>query len=327
MLEIYAGTYANLTIAQQTAVNSLTVRRYVEDYYYLGNYLETEMNLLPGNQEFEYEYQCWYKRIENAFSLYDENTRIVVIFLKTCSESIIPLASFRIIHGTNKNAMISQSIGNIHSSIPTHRLLKSFAYTSFPNFNPDAISECEISECTRRVTLKKDEIDHLISLGLMSKAEADHFFVHHFNHLMVASVRYCDENSRGVLLNLRPFHANALRKKGLNVISLYSQGVEPTAFAIDSVKNVLAPLFQRWKSELKKYESALEEKGIPATIKELSKREIAEWQYCNVQLPVIILFDKDFFSTLEQLEHDLQKEHKYFRYTLNPKENTEAYNS
>ena len=80
MLQVYAGPYANLSVEQQKAITKMTTQRYVEDYYYLSEYLKSQMDLEPGTGEYKRHYEEWYTRIEDAFSAFDE-THMWLLYL------------------------------------------------------------------------------------------------------------------------------------------------------------------------------------------------------------------------------------------------------
>src|SRR4051794_7471993 len=109
MLEVYAGLYKNLTPEQQGAVTDLTVKRYVEDYMYLSDFLMNEMNLKHGSVAFITEYKRWNMKVEKLFSKYDDNTYISAIFLHGNGDAPTPLAAFRTVHGTNNQMSIIET--------------------------------------------------------------------------------------------------------------------------------------------------------------------------------------------------------------------------
>ena len=178
MFEIYVGLYKNLTPWQQNAITYLTVTRYLEDYYYLPDWLETELKLIPGTPAFKKTYHEHVEQITNAFSSYDDHTYISAIFYKGHRHLPVALSAIRSIHGARKDVMLSDSIGSPAASIPTHKLLQSFSYPDLPRFKASNVSEAEVCECSRRATISRQEIGKLIERGVIDSSDAQHFFRH-----------------------------------------------------------------------------------------------------------------------------------------------------
>jgi hypothetical protein len=241
-------------------------------------------------------------------------------FLKRYNTGPLALASMRIVHGSKKNLLISNSIGSSESSIPMHRLLQSFSYPKLKDFNPFKITETQVCECSRRAALNKREIIELVKENVMTKEEGEYFLQHCFNHLLVGLTRYCVKEASAFVFNLRPYHAYHFKSLGLNLVPLFSEGVEPTKDAIDE-RNVLSPLFTKWTNELQKcFQQMSFEQGIASAIKEIYKsneeqdRAILGWKHCNIPLPFLLLIDKKYHSTVQRVENLIAKDDALYNF-------------
>lgn len=324
MFEIYAGLYKNLTAFQQKAVTDLTVKRYLEDYYYLSDWLRTELKLMPGSLAFKKFYHEYVEKITNAFSAYDDSTYISAIFYKSHKHLPLALSTIRSIHGVRKDVMLSDSIGSEAASIPTHKLLQRFSYPYLPYFNADKVSEAEVCECSKRATVSKQEIIKLICQGVIDPLDAQHFFRHCTDHILVAHSKFLHQNLKACIFNMRPFHTHSFILRGIKFIPLFNEGVEPTQYALDGKKTVLAPLFAKWPGELQKISPHIMEKySVSEAIKQLNQsfistnEHLSGWKSCNIPLPFLLLFDEHWYSIVERIEHELCKESMFFEYNIN----------
>jgi hypothetical protein len=324
MLEIYAGFYKNLTSCQQKAVTNLTVKRYTEDYYYLSDWVKTELKLMPGTPAFKKAYHEHVEQITNAFSLYDDHTYISAIFSESQKHPPLALSAARSIHGARKEVMLSHSIGSQTASVPTHKLLQSFSYPDLPYFKANTVSEAEVCECSRRATLNRQQITKLIYKGVIGPLDGRHFLKHCTDHLLVTHWKFLQQNTRACIFNMRPFHTHMFALRGIKFIPLFSEGVEPTQYALDHKKTVLAPLFAKWPHELQKISPGiLEQHSMSEAIKSLSQSFISThinlrgWKSCNIPLPFLLLFDEQWYFIINRINKELCKESMFFRYNLN----------
>ena|GEM_PF-6273552 len=324
MLEIYIGHYKNLTSCQQKAVTDLTVNRYLEDYYYISDWLKTELKLIPGTRAFKKIYREHVEKVTTAFSLYDDHTYISAIFYKSHKHPPIALSTARNIHGSRKDVMLADSIGSQTASIPTHKLLQSFSYPDLQYFKADRVSEAEVCECSRRATINRQQIRQLIGKGVIGAVDARHFFRHCTDHILVAHCKFLQQNTKACIFNMRPFHTHSFIVRGIQFIPLFTEGVEPTQFALDNKKTVLAPLFAKWPGELQKISQGILEKySVSEAIKHLWQNFISThinlrgWKSCNIPLPFLLVFDEQWYSFIKRIERELYKESMLFKYNLN----------
>lgn len=324
MFEIYAGLYKNLTPYQQKAVTDLTVKRYLEDYYYLPDWLKTELKLMPGTLAFKTAYYEYVERITKAFSLYDDYTYISVIFYKNNRRLPLALSAARSIHGAREEVMLSDSIGSHAATIPTHKLLQSFSYPDLPGFNSKSLSEADVYECSRRATISRQQIRKLINTGVIDSLNAQHFFRHCTDHILVAHCKFLQQNTKACIFNMRPFLTNSFIMRGIKFISLFNEGVEPTQYALDNKQTVLAPLFLKWPAELEKnFPGIMEKYAVGEAIKHLwesftnTNINLKGWKSCNIPLPFLLLFDEHWYAVIDRIDRELSKESMFFEYNVN----------
>jgi hypothetical protein len=324
MFEIYAGLYKNLTPCQQKAVTNLTVKRYLDDYYYLSDWLKTELKLLPGTAAFKRAYHEHVERITSAFSSYDDYTHISVIFYKSHRHLPLALSAARSIHGARNNVMLSDSIGSQRASIPTHKLLQSFSYPDLPCFKANSVSEAEVYECSRRVTISRQQIRKLIYEGVIKPDDAQHFFRHCTDHILVTHCKFLQQNAKASIFNMRPFHTHSFILRDIKFIPLFTKGVEPTQYALDDKQTVLAPLFSKWPAELEKISpDIMKNYSVSEAIKHLwegftsTNIALRGWKSCNIPLPFLLLFDEHWYSIINRIERELCKESMFFEYNIN----------
>jgi len=324
MFEIYAGLYKNLTPLQQKAVTDLTVTRYLEDYIYISDWLKTELKLIPGTWAFKKAYYEYVQRIKTAFSTYDDYTYISVIFYKSNRGVPLALSSARIIHGSRKDHMLSDTIGSEETSIPTHKLLQSFSYPRLPGFKADRTSEAEVCECSRRVTISRQQLNKLIYQGVIDPLDAQHFLRHSTDHILAAHYKFLLQNTKAGIFNMRPFHVHSFALRGIKFIPLFNGGVEPTKYALDNQKTVLAPIFTKWPAELQKLSPGIMGKySVSEAIRNLwksfitAKIDLRGWESCNIPLPFLLLFDEQLHSAIGRIDKELCKESMFFEYNIN----------
>ena len=202
---------------------------------------------------------------------------------------------------------MAQSIGRADSSIPTHTLLQSFHYPQLPDFDPNVVTEAEIFEASRLVTGDRELIEQLASTGAMNQAEIQAVLTSAFDELIVSAVRnaHALTHMAGWIFNVKPKLAVSLKlRKGLNLISLYSQGVEPTAQALSSALD--KPYFHRWHTELfKLIPEAIVQEGMLAAVRYMAGRDIRDWQDCEVSLPYLVVNNAEFENAIQKLEAKL----------------------
>ncbi len=320
MLTLYTGLYGNLSAARQQAIHTLTVRRYVKDIYHLDAHLQQSEGLTPGTPEFEQAYAAKYQQIRQALAEFDDHTYVSAILLSDAAGDWIALASMRILQGKRSDVAVGQSIGCADSSIPTHTLLQSFHYPQLPNFDAATVTEAEICEISRLVAADHELAEQLIRAGVMSPAEIQAVLSSAFDELIVNFYRNEIPAMKVAawIFNIKPKLAASLKlRKGLNLIPLYAQGVEPTARALNGALD--KPYFQRWHTELfKLLPDEIVQQGMLAAVRYMASRDIREWQDCELSLPYLLLNDDEFDSTIQKLEaklaqrsYELMKEMTY----------------
>ena len=128
-----------------------------------------------------------------------------------------------------------------------------------------------------------------------------------FDELIVTCYRTGNAATRvaGWIFNVKPKLAVALKlRKGLNLVPLYSQGVEPTALALNSALD--KPYFHRWHSELfKLIPEAIVHEGMLAAVRYMAGRDIRDWQDCEVSLPYLLVNNDELECAIEKLETKL----------------------
>lgn len=305
MLTLYTGLYENLTAAQQRAILKLTMRRYVEAIH-LPEYLEHTQGLTAGTLEYEQTYATYMDSIQETLSSFDQRTYVSALLLPDGAEDWIALASMRSLWGQGPVA-VARSIGQADSSIPTHILLQAFQYPHRPDFDPNVVTEAEIFEASRLVTGDRELIERLVSTGAMSQAEIHAVLASAFDELIVSAVRnaHALTSMAGWIFNVKPKLAVSLKlRKGLNLIPLYTQGVEPTAQALSSALD--KPYFHHWHTELfKLIPEAIVHEGMLAAVRYMADRDIREWQDCEVSLPYLVVNNAEFESAIQKLEAKL----------------------
>jgi hypothetical protein len=307
MLTLYTGLYENLTAAQQRAIHKLTVHRYVDDIYHLDAHLQQVEDLTPGTPEFERAYAAQYAQIHNALAESDDHTYVSAILLSDQAEEWIALAAMRTLLGKRADVTVAHSIGHADSSIPTHTLLQAFHYPSLSDFDPEVVTEAEIFEVSRLAAADHGIAEQLIRTGVMSQAELQAVLTSAFDELIVNSYRTGNAATHvaGWIFNVKPKLAAALKlRKGLNLIPLYSLGVEPTAQALNSALD--KPYFHRWHAELfKLLPDTIVHEGMLAAVRYLAGRDIREWQDCELSLPYLLANNAELECAIEKLEAKL----------------------
>ena len=306
MLTLYTGLYRNLSPAQERAVHKLTARRYVDDIYQLDAHLQQSEGLTPGTPEFEWAYAAMYAQIQQGLAAFDDRTYVSAILLSDDVGGWNALASMRTLWGQGDVA-VAQSIGRAESSIPTHTLLKSFQYPRLPDFDPNVVTEAEIFEASRLVTGDQTLVEQLVSSGEMAETEIRAVLSAAFEELIVSAVRNAHALTQmaGIIFNVKPKLAVSMKlRKGLNLIPLYSQGVEPTALALSAELD--KPYFRRWHSQLfKLLPDEIAQQGLLAGVRYMAARDIREWQGCELSLPYLIVNNDEFERAIRKLEAKL----------------------
>jgi hypothetical protein len=309
MLTLYTGLYGNLSPAQQRAIHKLTERRYVEEIYHLDAHLQQSEGLAPGTPEFERAYKSKYEQIQQALAKFDDRTYVSAILLSDETAEWIALASMRSLWGRRADVPVAHSIGHADSSIPSHVLLQSFQYPHSPDFDPDVVTEAEIFEASRLVAGDRALMEQVVNTGAMSESEIQAVLALAFDELIVSAVRNAHALTQmaGWIFNVKPKLAVSLKlRKGLNLIPLYSQGVEPTARALSAALD--KPYFHRWHTELFKLLPAeIVQQGMLAAVRYMASRDIREWQDCELSLPYLVVNNAEFENAIQKLEAKLAK--------------------
>lgn len=313
MLTLYTGMYENLTASQKRAVHQLTVRRYIDDIYHLQDYLQRTESLVPGTPEFESTFAVRYEQIQEALAHYDQRTYVSVIFLPDRDQDWIALASMRVVRGKHTDMIVTQSIGQADSSIPTHTLLRSFKYPQHRNFDPDTVTEERIYEVSRLVTADRELVEQLIQSGITTQAEIQSVLIWAFDELIINSYQTGKTvgTVAGWIFNIKPKLALLLKlKKGLNLVPLFSCGAEPTDLALSSNPDKL--YFQRWHAELYKLiPNTIERDGTLAAVQYLASRDVHEWLDCEISLPYLLIHNEELEVAINKLETNLIQHRSY----------------
>jgi hypothetical protein len=303
-LVLYAGPYAGLCSGQRRAIHALTVRRYVDDIYHLKEYLEVSEGLHAGTPEFECAYQAKREGIEAALAAFDDRTYVAAILLSHGSDRWTALASMRSIWGRRTEVPLAFSIGCSESSIPTHTLLTSFRYPNLPGFDPEAVTEAEVFEVSRLVTADRTVQEELVSSGAMTESVFRTVLAGAFDELIISTARNGQAVTRvsAWIFNVKPRLAAALRmREGLNLIPLYSEGVEPTEGALTNPLD--RPYFCRWHDELAKAAPPeVARQGAKAVVRYMASHEIRAWHHCDATLPFLLLNDAGLECAIQKLE-------------------------
>jgi hypothetical protein len=150
-------------------------------------------------------------------------------------------------------------------------------------------------------------IEQLVKTGAMSQAEIQAVLASSFDELIVSAVRnaHALASMAGWIFNVKPKLAVSLKlRKGLNLIPLYSQGVEPTAQALSSALD--KPYFHRWHTELfRLIPDTIVHQGMLAAVRYMAGRDIREWQDCEVSLPYLVVNNAEFEAAIQKLEAKL----------------------
>lgn len=309
MLTRYNGLYENLTPTQRQAIHRLTVCRYVEDIYHLSAHLQQVEGLTPGTPAFEQAFATKHTQIDGALAGYDKRTYVSAILMPDRDHGWIALASMRVLHGQRTHVVVADSIGHAASSIPTHRLLQSFEYPQLPDFDPNEVSESQISEVSRLVTADCALVEQVVHSGMIGQTELRAVLMSAFDELLVNFYRAGTPAVQvvGWIFNIKPRLARALKsKKRLNLVPLFSQGAEPTKLALTSSPDKL--YFERWHGELYKLiPDSIGRDGTLAAVRYLASRDVSEWSNCEISLPYMLLHDDAFKCAIDRLETNLAR--------------------
>lgn len=299
----YVGRFSGLSQAQQSAVTDLTVRRYIDEIYDIGTYLEHSKGLRRGSLEFHEASRAYHGEIREALARYDESTYLSALLFRHRTGEWTAVAAMRMIHGRGQGAPLSQTIGRADSSLPTHRLLESFCYPQLPNFNPDAVTESQLFEASRLVCPDKTVHTRLTDSGEMSETEYRAMQSGAFDVLMVSAKRFVGAMfpTASWIFNVKPRLAAALRiRQGLDLIPLYLNGVQPTAQALSSTVDQL--YFHRWNQELLNMApTQVADKGIAAVVRHLSGCSLRVWQDCAASLPYLVVSGASFDAAINKI--------------------------
>ena len=320
MLTLYTGRYEELLPSQQDAIHQLTVRRYVEDIYHLHAHLQQFESLIPDTPKFEQVHANYFEQIEQALSRFDERTYVAAILLCDQANQWYALASMRYLKGQREDVVVSRSIGRTDSSIPTHRLLDGFQYPKLPDFDPDALTEMELTEVSRLVIADQEQIERVIHLGLLCQEELQSLMTAAVTEMIVSFYRAGNPGIQvaGLIFNVKPKLAAMLKlRKGINLLPLFAEGTEPTPLALSAMPDRL--YFERWHANLfELIPETIKLHGTRAAVKYLAGRDTHEWIDCEISLPYLVVNNSGYQYSIENLERQLARHRRYeFRERLN----------
>jgi hypothetical protein len=295
MLTLFSGPFSDMTPAEQDAVNDLTLQRYLES-----------MHLTPetGLHGDAYDFYC--EAFRRELNRIDGNTFICAVFLES-SDGPTPLGAMRTLKGSRSDVRLSSSVGQACSSVPSHTLLKNFAYPVRSDFDADQLSESDVLECSRLAIASRTQLKGVIAAGLMKPEEVlavrprllDELIVHSYRRAMNGSHRCA-----GWLFNVKPRLAGTLHTKGLDLLPLFGDGVEPVdeALAPDAFS---ALYFSTWRSELRKVIPDVDQLGIHSAIRQLVQHDPAALRACEISLPFLLVCNGHLESAIQELETKL----------------------
>ena len=313
MFTLFTGRFEDLLPAQQEAIHQLTVRRYVEDIYHLSAHLQQFEGLSPDTPEFERVYASHFEQIKQALSHFDERTYLAAILLCDSSNHWYAIASMRYLKGQRGDLVVSESIGCAESSLPTHRLLNGFQYPMLPDFDPDTVTETDISEVSRLVVADQEQIERVVRLGLLGQETLQHLLTPAVSEMIVNFYRAGNPGIQvqGLIFNVKPKLAAILKlRKGINLVPLFTLGTEPTALALNTMPDRL--YFQRWHANLLALiPETMRTQGAKAALRYVAGRAAHEWINCEISLPYLVVNNSEYACTIDNLEKQLARPHEY----------------
>lgn len=320
MLTLFTGRFEDLMPTQQEAIHQLTVRRYVEDIYHLHEHLQQFEGLIPKTPDFQRTYAHYFEQIEKALSDFDERTYLAAILLCDQADHWYALASMRYLKGQRDDIAISQSIGCPDSSLPTHKLLDGFQYPKLPDFDPDRVTEADISEVSRLVVADEEQIHRVGRLGLLDPQELQSLMTSAVTEMIVSFYRAGNPGIQvaGLIFNIKPKLAAMLKlRKRINLVPLFTEGAEPTPLALKSMPDQL--YFERWHANLfDLIPEAIKTHETSAAVRYLVGRDAHEWINCEISLPYLVVNNSEYECAIENMEKQLARPHSYeFRKRLN----------
>jgi hypothetical protein len=303
MFTWYTGLYGDLTPSLKQAVEELTVDRYVNEVFRLDEHLELSEGLVAGTPAFHRRHAEMQSVVGRGLSEFDDHTHVSILYLEDAG-GCTALASMRYQLGRRTAVPVAKSIGQADSSIPTHVLLQSFQYPRLPDFDADTVTEAQICEVSRLVAADQQLAARLVGSGAVARAEIRALLGSALSEMIVNFYRTDDivPDVAGWMFNVKPKLALTLtRFAGLNLVPLYTHGVEPTEQALTSELD--GPYFQRWHRELKSsMPTEIAHTGRLKAVRYLASRDLADWRHCGVSLPYLLVNNAEFGRAVDRLE-------------------------
>ena len=303
MFTWYAGPYGYLAPSLRRAVQGLTTDRYLNDVFRLDEHLQRSEGLVPGTPEFDRRHAEMRSVVGRALSEFDDHTHVSILCLEDAG-GCTALASMRYQLGRRTAVPVARSIGHADSSVPTHVLLQSFRYPRLPDFDADVVTEAQICEVSRLVAADRQLAVQLVSSGAVTATEIRALLQSALSEMIVNFYRTDDivPDVAGWIFNVKPKLALTLmRFTGLNLVPLYTHGVEPTERALTSALD--GPYFQRWHCELTgSMPAEIARGGTLGAARYLASRNLADWRHCGVSLPYLLVNNAEFARAVDRLE-------------------------
>ncbi len=323
MLHRYAGPFAGLSDAQRDAIAALTLDRYVDEIR-LPDYLAEVLGLPPGTPAHVQAHAERLAHIEHGLRTFDDHTWITAILHVGAAGGWTALASMRAVRGC-RAVPVAQSVGDPASSLPTHSLLRGFAYPALPHFDATRVPESRVFETSRLVVARPEWAASLLLRGEIAADALSALLTAALAELVVAAARLAQRLTTEAplaawIFNARPRLAVTVRDfLGLPLVPLYGAGAEPTPEALASPLD--APYFHRWRRELcrglpPEVAQAVARDGVAAAVRHLAEQELQTLQDRGVTLPFLVGHDAVFEAAIRRLEALLARQ----PYRLEPAE-------
>jgi hypothetical protein len=291
MLTLVSGTFGTLSNADLDAIHTLTRERYVKDIIMSD---EEDSALSRRNS------------IAAALRLEDERTYVSAIMARGGGKTVA-LAAMRTIRGSRSIAL-SKSIGDIDSSLPTHRLLTGFRYPASLDFDADRASESSVCECSRLVTIASKPLTDLVESRFVTSAEASYFARFACKELIVTLYlrESADKDFAGYIFTIQPRLAHVLSARlRLPLVPMFAGGASPTQATL-TPGALFAPYFSKWHAELRRAAPSLMDDGGPsAVLSHLATHVFSHPCDSRISLPFFLPAGKRLAMAIADLQADL----------------------
>ena len=307
MLSLYSGPFAELDPAYRDAANKLVCRRYLNDIVHIDESLKCQ-GLVPSTAIYQTELASRSQAAKRELKRFTDSTDICAVFLET-SRQPVALGAMRTVRGCRSAVRLTHSIGDPHSSLPTHTLFKKLAYPTQPDFEAARVTESRMLECSRLAIIDRKDVKGLIAAGMMAKADSltmlpdlfDEFIVHSYRR---AIPRPGTQHWAGWLFNVKPKLAQTLHaKKDLGLLPLFADGVE---FADETLApgSLFERYFAKWTPELSS-PPEVRRPGLATAIRHVAQRNPTARLECDISLPYLIVCNAELERAIQTLEAKL----------------------